>query len=284
MSGGYVKYLNGVVPELMRHPAVAAVRVFVAPTLKGPLQDLPLEAISIGDWPRHITRFGADVLFVPTARTVQVPRRPARDDDAQHGTRDRSIHGQHGGRILEKHGESSGRPARLPVGRPGDCGLRFRRAFSPRPLADQRHVDCDCSTRRRASIACRALGAARADSRRCTLRLRRRVDPSRPRIVPVARRLRAHGPPVPRPAAGHRRRSHAIDAVARGAAPRPGACARCRRACRLGRTIASARDGVVLWTDERFRDDQPSRSVSERGAGGYELRLPVRLRKTRPHA
>ena len=76
MSGGYVKYLNGVVPELMRHPAVAAVRVFVAPTLKGPLQDLPLEAISRGDWPRHITRFGADVLFVPTARTVRCPGVP----------------------------------------------------------------------------------------------------------------------------------------------------------------------------------------------------------------
>ena len=60
----------------MRHPAVAAVRVFVAPTLKGRLQDLPLEAISIGDWPRHITRFGADVLFVPTARTVRCPGVP----------------------------------------------------------------------------------------------------------------------------------------------------------------------------------------------------------------
>ena len=59
----------------MRHPAVTAVRVFVAPTLKGRLQDA-LEAISRRDWPRHITRFGADVLFVPTARTVQCPGVP----------------------------------------------------------------------------------------------------------------------------------------------------------------------------------------------------------------
>ena len=77
MSSGYVKYLNGIVPELIRHPGVAAVRVYVAPALKESLQpDLPLEVIETGEWPRHIARFGADVLFVPTARTVRCPGIP----------------------------------------------------------------------------------------------------------------------------------------------------------------------------------------------------------------
>ena len=77
MSSGYVKYLIGIVPELICHPDVAAVRVFVAPALKKPLRpDLPLEAIDRDEWPRHIARFGADVLFVPTARTVRCPGIP----------------------------------------------------------------------------------------------------------------------------------------------------------------------------------------------------------------
>ena len=77
LSGGYQKYLNRLVPELSDHPAVSALRVFVPTALTGRLRaDLPVESVNANDWARAVREFGADVVFVPTARVVRVAGLP----------------------------------------------------------------------------------------------------------------------------------------------------------------------------------------------------------------
>ncbi len=77
LSGGYQKYLNRLVPELARHPSVASLGVFVPPSLTGRLDPaVPIDPVESGSWTAAIERFGADVVFIPTARVVRVGALP----------------------------------------------------------------------------------------------------------------------------------------------------------------------------------------------------------------
>src|SRR5579872_2667341 len=85
LSGGYKKYLRELTPRLRRNPSVKRVDILLPP---GTCETFARELGSVGDWPKYdpvcgfrrlkarLRELSPDVVFVPTARTLDVGAKP----------------------------------------------------------------------------------------------------------------------------------------------------------------------------------------------------------------